>query len=64
MDDQTSPPSDTLLGAALESVTGDFARRFTVRIDRLLSQISDLTDLEQQLAELQADLAVEPSSDA
>lgn len=59
MDDQT----ENQLGAALESVTGDFARRFTVRIDRLLAQIADLTDLEQQIAELQADLAAEPPSD-
>lgn len=44
--------SEDPLGAALEAVTGKMARRMNVRVDRLLSQVADLTELERQIEEL------------
>lgn len=45
-------PENDPLGAALEAVTSNMARRFSVRVDRLLSQVADLTELERQIEEL------------
>lgn len=47
-----SPPDDSL-GSALEAVTGNMARRFSVRVDRLLAQVADLTELDRQIEELE-----------
>lgn len=53
MNDHDPPRlSDDPLGAALQAVTGNMARRFSVRVDRLLSQVADLTELERQIEEL------------
>jgi len=64
----TDTPSTDPLGAALEAVTGNMARRFSVRVDRLLAQVADLTELERQieeLAQLEAQLkALESDQDA
>lgn len=51
MPDATSP--DDPLGSALEAVTGDMARRFSVRVDRLMAQVADLTELDRQIEELE-----------
>lgn len=45
-------PADDPLGTALEAVTSNMARRFSVRVDRLLAQVADLTELERQIEEL------------
>lgn len=43
------------LSAALEAVTRDWARRMSVRIDRLVGQAADLAALEEQIAALEGD---------
>jgi len=52
MSDHDLPRPKEDLGAALEAVTSNMARRFSVRVDRLLAQVADLTELDQQIAEL------------
>lgn len=51
-DHSSQDPAGDPLGAALEAVTSNMARRFSVRVDRLLSQVADLTELERQIEEL------------
>lgn len=62
MNDQAPrDPAEDPLGAALEAVTGNMARRFSVRVDRLVAQVADLTELERQIEELdrlEAEIAV------
>lgn len=63
--DETTEPSDAPadpFAAALEAVTGQMARRFAVRVDRLMAQVSDLAELEAQLAELTGELGEEAGS--
>lgn len=54
MNDQAPQgPTEDPLGSALEAVTGDMARRFSVRVDRLMAQVADLTELDRQIEELE-----------
>lgn len=57
-------PEGDALGAALEAVTGRMARRYAVRVDRLLAQVADLADLEAQIAALSAELGEAAESPA
>lgn len=52
MRDHDPPRPQEDLGAALEAVTSRMARRFSVRVDRLLAQVADLTELDRQIEEL------------